>query len=63
MSTLYQLFRLENGPTQFGSNKTPVTVDVVVFGFVYATVILAFSLIIVIPGVRGAREVRIYPWL
>ena len=60
MSELYQSFREANWPTQFGSINTPVTVDILIIGFIYAAVILAFSLIIVIPGVRGTKEVSIF---
>ena len=52
---LYEGWRKDGGPTLYGPLKTAVTADVLEAGFIYATAILAFSLIIALPGVRGKQ--------
>ena len=54
MST-YDGFRQNGGPTLYGSMKTSVTADVLEAGLIFAAVILAFSLLIVLPGIRGKQ--------
>ena len=48
----FDAFRVFNGPTQYPSDETPVTADVLFVGWIYAAVILAFSLLVILPGVR-----------
>lgn len=52
-------FRQQPGPTLYGENKTPVTEDVLEIGLVVAFAMIAFSFILIIPGIRG-WEVRSY---
>ena len=54
----FDAFRKDSGPTQYAEKSTPVTYDVVVSGFVYASVILSLSVFIVLPGFKE-RQVRI----
>lgn len=49
---LYDLFRVGAGPTLYPADQRPVTADILVAGWIYATVILAFSLLILLPGLR-----------
>ena len=49
----YEAFRKDGGPTLYPSNKTPVTADVTEWGFIYAAIILAISLLVILPGARG----------
>ncbi len=46
-------FRQQPGPTLYGENKTPVTEDVLEVGIVVAFAMIAFSFILIIPGIRG----------
>jgi dual oxidase maturation factor 1 len=46
-------FRLQPGPTLYPENKTPVTEDVLEVGLVVAFAVIAFSFILIIPGIRG----------
>lgn len=46
-------FRQQPGPTLYPENKTPVTEDVVEAGLGVAFAMLAFSFILIIPGIRG----------
>lgn len=48
----FDLFRLGQYPTLYPSHKTPVTSDVLEAGLIYAGVILAFSLLLILPGVK-----------
>ena len=50
---LFDAFRHKPGPTLYDPFKTAVTADVLEVGFIYAAVIVFFSLIAIIPGVRG----------
>ena len=50
-------FRMQPAPTLYGENKTPVTEDLLEVGFLFAFGIIAFSFILIIPGIRG-MEVR-----
>ena len=50
-------FRLQPGPTLYPENKTAVTEDVLEIGLVVAFAMIAFSFILIIPGIRG-WEVR-----
>ena len=49
----YDAFRENGGPTLYDSNKTPVTVDVLEIGLIFAIAILTFSFIIILPGFKG----------
>lgn len=51
-------FRLQPGPTLYGENKTPVTEDILEVGLLVAFAMIAFSFILIIPGIRG-WEVRL----
>ena len=51
-------FRMQPRPTLYGEEKTPVTEDLLQVGLLVAFGIIAFSFILIIPGIRGA-EVRI----
>ncbi|XP_066271274.1 dual oxidase maturation factor 1-like [Branchiostoma lanceolatum] len=55
-SSLYQAFRVDGGPTQYAENRTPVTADVLEVGLVFAIAILAFSFLVILPGVRGMQR-------
>ncbi|XP_035667437.1 dual oxidase maturation factor 1-like [Branchiostoma floridae] len=55
-SGLYQAFRVDGGPTQYPENRTPVTADVLEIGLVFAIAILAFSFLVILPGVRGIQR-------
>ena len=46
-------FRLQPGPTLYGENKTPVTEDLLEVGLLVAFGMIAFSFILIIPGIRG----------
>ena len=52
---LYDGWRKDGGPTLYGSLKTPVTADVLEAGFLFSAAILAFSLLLALPGVRGLQ--------
>ncbi|XP_063956082.1 dual oxidase maturation factor 1-like isoform X1 [Lytechinus pictus] len=49
----FDTFRQDGLPTYYNPNQTPVTEDVLVVGFVFAFVIIAFSFFILIPGIKG----------
>ena len=49
---LYDLQRKYGGPTQYPEIQRPVTDDILESGWIYAGFILAFSLIVVLPGLR-----------
>lgn len=49
---LYDLFRVGGFPTLYPADQRPVTVDILEAGWIYATIILAFSLLILLPGLR-----------
>lgn len=57
VATMGNAFRQQPGPTLYGENKTPVTEDVALAGLGVSFGILAFSFILIIPGIRG-WEVR-----
>ena len=40
-------------PALYGDNKTPVTEDVVEVGILVSFAIIAFSFLLIIPGIRG----------
>ena len=46
-------FRRQPGPTLYDDLKTPVTEDLRLIGLLFAFVIIAFSFILIIPGIRG----------
>ena len=46
----YDAFRVNGGPTLYDSNKTPVTVDVLEIGLIYAIVTLFVSFLLMLPG-------------
>ena len=53
----YSLWRKDCGPTLYASNKTPVTVDVLEVGLLFATGIIAVGLFALCLGVRGQLTV------
>ena len=46
-------FRLQPGPTLYGENKTAVSQDLLEVGLMVAFGMIAFSFILIIPGIRG----------
>ena len=52
-------FRQQPGPTLYSENKTPVSEDLLEVGLLVAFAMIAFSFILIIPGIRG-WEVRLY---
>ena len=52
-------FRQQPGPTLYPENKTPVSDDILEVGILVAFAMIAFSFILIIPGIRG-WEVRLY---
>ena len=48
----FDQFRYLNFPTLYPSIKTSVSSDILLAGFIFAAVILAFSLLLIVPGVR-----------
>lgn len=52
-------FRNQPGPTLYGENKTPVSEDILDVGILVAFGMIAFSFILIIPGIRG-WEVGVY---
>jgi hypothetical protein len=46
-------FRQQPGPALYPSNKTPVTQDVVEIGLTVAFLMVLFSFVLIIPGIRG----------
>lgn len=46
-------FRQQPGPTLYGENKTPVSEDILEVGIFVAFAMIAFSFILIIPGIRG----------
>lgn len=54
---LYDGWRKDGGPTLYGPLKTAVTADVLEAGFIFAIVILAFSLLLILPGIRGRQKI------
>ena len=46
-------FRNQPAPALYGENKTPVTEDVLEVGLLVAFAMIAFSFILIIPGIRG----------
>ena len=45
-------FRVGNFPTLYPSIKTSESSDILLAGFIFAAVILVFSLLLIVPGVR-----------
>ncbi|XP_038078575.1 dual oxidase maturation factor 1-like isoform X2 [Patiria miniata] len=56
MGIPYSALRVKGTPTQYASNKTAVTADVTEMGFVFAFLIIAFSFLIILPGIRGKQR-------
>jgi len=48
----FDLFRYGNFPTLYRSIKTSQSSDILESGLIFAAVILAFSLLLIVPGVR-----------
>lgn len=46
-------FRQQPAPALYGENKTPVSEDLLEVGLLVAFGMIAFSFIIIIPGIRG----------
>lgn len=57
VATMGNAFRQQPGPTLYPENKTPVTEDILEAGLGVAFAMIAFSFILIIPGIRG-WEVR-----
>jgi hypothetical protein len=53
----FDLWRKGQYPTMYPANQTPVTSDVLEAGFIFAGVILAFSLLIILPGIRSGDRI------
>lgn len=53
MNGFFDFARKEGFPTQFPSNKTAVTADVLEAGFILAFSMLMLCFYIIIPGFRG----------
>ena len=51
--TMGNAFRAQPFPALYGENKTPVTEDVLEVGLLVAFSMIAFSFILIIPGIRG----------
>ena len=58
-SGVFSAFRDEGGPTLYGHNRTPVTVDVLEIGFIFAAAILTLSFLLILPAYRGCGGVSI----
>ena len=54
----FDSFRTLPYPALYGPYKTAVTADVLEAGFLFAIAIVAFSLLLILPGFRG-KEVRV----
>jgi len=52
----FSLFRDVPYPTLYPPRKTPVTADVLEAGLIFAMCIIAFSFVLIIPGVRGRER-------
>ena len=48
----FNLFRLGQYPTLYPAQFTPVEADVLLTGFLFAGAIFAFSLLLLLPGIR-----------
>ena len=46
-------FRQQPLPALYGENKTPVSEDILEVGLLVAFALIAFSFILIIPGIRG----------
>ena len=46
-------FRQQPGPTLYPEDKTPVTEDLAELGISVSFAIIAFSFVLIIPGIRG----------
>ena len=57
MGLEFSAFRDVPFPTQYGPNRSAVTVDLIEAGLVAAFIIVLLSLLVVLPGVKGLREV------
>ncbi|XP_071487819.1 dual oxidase maturation factor 1-like isoform X1 [Diadema antillarum] len=56
MGNAYTALRVQGLPTYYPSNKTAVTADVLEIGFIFAFVIVFFSFLVIIPGIRGVQR-------
>ena len=54
-------FRPQPGPTIYGELKTPVTSDLLQVGLIVAFAMIAFSFLLILPGIRGAEVIPIVP--
>ncbi|CAH1797388.1 unnamed protein product [Owenia fusiformis] len=59
MSGWFDYGRSNGGPTLYSPNKTAVTVDVLEAGFIFAVLIVFFSFLLILPGVRGTERVKV----
>ncbi|XP_022094628.1 dual oxidase maturation factor 1-like isoform X1 [Acanthaster planci] len=56
MGIPYSVLREKGTPAIYPPNKTAVTLDVTEMGFVFAFIFLAFSFLIILPGIRGKQR-------
>lgn len=56
MGNAYTAFRIQGLPTYYPPNKTAVTADVLEVGFIFAFVIIFFSFLVILPGIRGMQR-------
>ncbi|XP_023724686.1 dual oxidase maturation factor 1 isoform X4 [Cryptotermes secundus] len=60
MNGFFDFARKEGFPTQFPSNKTAVTADVLEAGFILAFLMLMLCFYIIIPGFRGKYQAAVF---
>ncbi|GFO23371.1 dual oxidase maturation factor 1 [Plakobranchus ocellatus] len=53
---VFDAFRENKFPTYYDENKTPWEADILTSGLIFAFVILAFSLLIILPGFKGTEK-------
>ncbi|KAJ4431900.1 hypothetical protein ANN_20506 [Periplaneta americana] len=56
MNGFFDYARNERFPTQFDADKTAVTVDVLITGFILAFVMILICFYMIIPGIRGKYQ-------
>lgn len=56
-------FRNQPAPTLYGENKTAVTDDLLEVGLLVAFGMIAFSFILIIPGIRGWEVGAVFDYL
>lgn len=53
-------FRPQPGPAVYGENKTPVTSDLLQVGLLVAFAMIAFSFLLILPGIRGSEVCSVH---